>query len=188
MSIELLKRRFDADEYQKMGRAGILSEDDRVELINGEIIAMTPIGPRHNAAVARANRAFSRAVGDDAIVLVQGSIRLDLWNEPQPDIVLLRPAPDFYSSRLPGAADILLIVEVADSSLGYDSEVKLRLYAGAGVPEYWLVDLAARTVTRLTKPSGDTYQQQALHRAGESIAADALPRCAIPVESLLADG
>lgn len=188
MSIELLKRRFDADEYQKMGRAGILSEDDRVELINGEIIAMTPTGPRHNAAVARANRAFSRAVGDDAIVLVQGSIRLDLWNEPQPDIVLLKPAPDFYSSRLPGATDILLIVEIAESSLDYDKDVKSKFYAGAGVAEYWLVDLAARTVTRLTMPSGDTYQQRELLRAGESIAPDALPQCAIPVESLLADG
>ncbi|MBY0496036.1 MAG: Uma2 family endonuclease, partial [Cyanobacteria bacterium] len=98
MPIELLKRRFDADEYQRMGQAGILTEDDRVELINGEIITMTPIGPRHNAAVNRANRAMVNAVGDRAIVQVQGSVRLDVWSEPEPDLVLLRPVPDFYAS------------------------------------------------------------------------------------------
>lgn len=186
MPIELLKRRFDADEYQKMGRARILSEDDRVELINGEILTMTPIGPRHNAAVNRASHALVGAVGNQAIVQVRGSVRLDVWNEPQPDLVLLRPEPDFYASRLPGPSDILLIIEVAESSLDYDSEVKAMLYATAGVREYWLADLTAGTVTRFSAPSGGTYQRREQHRAGESIAPDALPRCGIPVEALLA--
>lgn len=203
MPIELLKRRFDADEYQKMGRAGILSEDDRVELINGEILTMTPIGPRHNAAVNRATRALVTAVGDRAIVQVQGSIRLDLWSEPQPDLVLLRPVPDFYESRLPGPADILLIVEVAQSSLDYDSGVKSHLYATAGVAEYWLVDLAAGTVTRASAPSAHLrpdsakassgsggqageYQRHQQYHSGELIAPEALPDCRIPVAALLA--
>jgi len=186
MPIELLKRRFDADEYQRMGRAGILTEGDRVELINGEIITMTPIGPRHNAAVNRANRALVGAVGNQAIVQVQGSVRLDLSSEPQPDLVLLRPEPDFYASRLPGPADILLIVEVAESSIDYDSEVKAALYATAGVREYWLVDLTTGTVTRASAPSGGAYQRHQQYRSGESIAPDALPLCGIPVEALLA--
>lgn len=185
MPIELLKRRFDADEYQQMGRARILSEDDRVELINGEILTMTPIGPRHNAAVNRANRALASAVGDRAIVQVQGSVRLDLWNEPQPDLVLLTPAPDFHASRLPGPAEILLIIEVAESSLDYDSEVKARLYAAAGVVEYWLVDLTASTVTCSKVPSAGGYQRHEQRHSGESIAPEALPQCSIPVDALL---
>lgn len=186
MPIELLKRRFDADEFQRMGRAGILREDDRVELINGEIITMTPIGPRHNAAVNRANRALVGAVGNQAIVQVQGSVRLDLSNEPQPDLVLLRPDPDFYASRLPAPDDILLVVEIAESTVDYDSGVKAQLYATAGVREYWLADLTTGTVTRSSAPSGGTYQRRRELKAGESIAPDALPQCAIPVESLLA--
>lgn len=186
MSIELLKRRFDADEYQRMGRAGILTEDDRVELINGEILTMTPIGPRHNAAVNRANRALVGAVGNHAIVQVQGSVRLDLSSEPQPDLVLLRPDPNFYASRLPGPSDILLIIEVAESSIEYDRKAKAGLYATAGIPEYWLVDLTAGVVTRASAPSGEAYHRHQEHRAGESIAPDALPLCSIPVEALLA--
>lgn len=186
MAVELLKRRFDADEYQRMARAGILTEDDRVELIEGEILTMTPIGPRHSAAVNRANRALVGAAGDDAIVQVQGSVRLDRSSEPQPDLVLLRPEPGFYASRLPGPADILLIVEVAEASLDYDRDVKAKLYAAAGVPEYWLADLAAGVVTRFSAPSGGAYQQRHQHRPGEFIAPEALPLCRIPVESLLA--
>ncbi|MDO8678109.1 MAG: Uma2 family endonuclease, partial [Acidobacteriota bacterium] len=111
---------------------------------------------------------------------------LDLSSEPQPDLVLLRPEPDFYASRLPGPADILLIVEVAESSIDYDSDVKAGLYATAGVREYWLVDLTTGTVTRASAPSGGAYQRHQQHRSGESIAPDALPLCGIPVEALLA--
>lgn len=188
MPIELLKRRFDVDEYHRMGRAGILSEDDRVELVNGEILTMTPIGPRHNAAVNRATRVLVAAVGDRAIVQVQGSVRLDRSNEPQPDLVLLRPEPDFYASRLPGPADILLIIEVAESSLDYDREVKARLYAAAGVREYWLVDLTTGMVTCARAPSAGAYQRHDQRRSGESIAPEALPQCGIPVEALLVGG
>jgi Uma2 family endonuclease len=170
-----------------MAEAGILSEDDRVELIDGEVVAMTPIGPRHNAAVARAIRALVNAVGERAIVNAQGSIRLDRFREPQPDFVLLRPRDDFYSSALPGPADILLIVEIAESSLGYDRGVKARIYAQAAISEYWLVDLRERVVTCFTDPQGGTYRKERECRAGESIAPGALPQCAIPVDALLAD-
>jgi Uma2 family endonuclease len=129
------RKRFTADDYQRMGQVGILSEDDRVELIDGEIVAMTPIGARHNACVNCGMRALVRAAGDEAIVQAQGAIRLDLYHEPEPDLVLLRPRPDFYASRLPGRADIWLIIEIADSSIEYDRDVKARIYAESGIPE-----------------------------------------------------
>ena len=131
MASIVTRKRFTADEYQRMGQVGILLEGDRVELIDGEIVTMTPIGTRHNACVAKGNRALVRAAGDDAIVLPQGSIRLDLYSEPQPDLVLLRPRSDFYASTHAGPDDILLTIEIADSSLRYDRDVKSPLYAAA---------------------------------------------------------
>jgi len=187
MPVELTKRRFTADDYQRMGQAGILSEDDRVELIDGEVVAMTPIGPRHNAAVNRANRAMVTAVGDTAIVQVQGSVRLGLYHEPQPDLVLLRPQADYYASRLPGPSDILLVVEVAESSIDYDREVKARLYAESGVREYWLVDLNDNLVFSHSTPEGGTYRTLRRYRRGQSLAPEALPDCVIAVDALLAE-
>jgi Uma2 family endonuclease len=148
MPVALIKKRFTADEYQRMGQAGILSEGDRVELIAGEVLAMTPIGPRHNACVSSATHALVRAVGDDAIILPQGSVRLDLYNEPEPDLVLLRPRADFYASRHAGPKDILLIIEIADSSVEYDRDLKAVIYAESQIPEYWLADLTANVVSR----------------------------------------
>ena len=145
------KRRFTVDEYYAMARAGILSERDRVELIDGEIVTMTPIGPVHAAAVARATHALMRSAGERAIVWVQNPIRLDAFSEPQPDLVLLRPREDFYRAAHPGPADVLLVIEIADSSLRYDRDVKASLYARHGIVEYWLVDLAASTVTSYSR-------------------------------------
>lgn len=183
----ITRRLFDVEEYHRMAQAGILSEDDRVELIDGEILAMTPIGPRHNAAVDRANRAVMPLVGDEAIVRVQGSVRLSRFNEPQPDVVLLRPQPDFYASHLPGPSDIFLIVEIAESSLGYDREVKARIYAQAEVQEYWLVDLRDRSISCYSRPREGAYELRRQARPGQSIAPLALPQCAIPVDALLAE-
>ena len=127
MVTETSKRLFTADEYQQMARAGILHEGDRVELIRGEVVTMSPIGPPHNAAILRATQSLVRIVGERALVGVQGSVRLDMYSEPQPDIYLLRPKDDFYASRHASPADIFLIIEVADSSLKYDRTVKLEL-------------------------------------------------------------
>jgi Uma2 family endonuclease len=187
MPIAIPKRLFDVDEYHRMGEAGILREDDRVELIDGEIVAMTPIGPRHNASVDRINRSLVTAVGEQAIVRVQGSVRLDRFQEPQPDFVLLRPRPDFYASELPGPNDILLIVEIAESSAGYDRTVKARVYASAGIREYWLVDLQHRSLSQYTEPQGDAYRQVRQYAAGESIAPEALPHCVLAIDLFLVD-
>ena len=141
MPIDVTKRRFTADEYQRMGQTGILPPHDRVELIDGEIVAMSPIGTRHSAAVDRVARTLILQASDRAIVRVQGSVRLNLLTEPQPDLVLLRPRNDFYASTHPGSSDILLIIEIADTSIQYDRDVKGPLYARLGVHEYWLADL-----------------------------------------------
>lgn len=187
MPVELTKRRFTADDYQRMGQAGILSEGDRVELIAGEVVTMTPIGPRHNAAVNRATRAMVTAVGDNAIVQVQGSIRLDLYDEPQPDLVLLRPRADYYASRLPGPADIFLVVEIAESSIDYDREVKARLYAESGIQEYWLVNLNENLVSCHSAPEGASYRSFQRYHRGQTLAPQALPDRVIAVDMLLAE-
>lgn len=187
MPVEITKRLFDVDDYHRMAAAGILSEDDRVELIDGEIVAMTPIGPRHNATVDRTTRALVTAAGDRAIVRVQGSVRLDRFRAPQPDFVLLRPQADFYASRLPGPPDIFLIIEVSESSLDYDRDVKARIYAEAGVPEYWLVDLGGRSLWRYADPRGGAYQHRQQYGRGQSIAPALLPHCQIALDVLLAD-
>jgi Uma2 family endonuclease len=183
----VIKKRFTADQYQRMGQVGILSADDRVELIDGEIVVMTPIGPRHNASVSSANRALVMAAGRDAIVLPQGSVRLDLYYEPEPDLVLLRPRADFYASRHAGPADILLNLEVAESSLEYDRDVKAPVYAAAGIQEYWLADLNANIVWRYSSPERGAYQSVEPCRRGESIAPRLLPTCVIAVDVLLTE-
>jgi Uma2 family endonuclease len=179
------KRRFTADEYQAMGLAGILSEDDRVELIDGEILVMTPISAAHAAAVNRANRALVRAAGDAAIVSPQNPVRLNLFNEPQPDLVLFRPRDDFYRTTHPLISDVLLVIEIAHSSLRYDRDVKTALYARHAVVEYWLVHLESGTLTRYTSPGDGAYRETAVHARGERMAPRALPDCVISVDDLI---
>jgi Uma2 family endonuclease len=185
MEAEISKRLFTVHDYHRMVDAGILSEDDRVELIHGEILAMSPIGPRHSAAVLRANQAMVRLVGDQAIVGVQGSIRLDEYDEPQPDVYLLRPKPDFYASGHAGAPDIFLIVEMADSSLEYDQTTKARLYAESGVAEYWIADVRNDRLLVYSNLRDNSYAVcRELHR-GEVISPTLLPDCRITVDVLL---
>jgi Uma2 family endonuclease len=154
------RHRFTADEYHRMGESGLFGEDDRVELIEGEIIEMTPIGSRHSGTVIRLNRLLGQAVGDRAILATQSPLRLDVASEPEPDVALLRPRDDFYTTSHPGPADVLLLVEVAEASLRFDREVKVPLYARHGIPAVWLVDLAGRELTAYQQPAGEGYLQQ----------------------------
>ncbi len=152
------RHKLDVHDYHRMGEAGILGMGDRVELIDGELIDMAPIGHGHIATVNGLNHALFVACGEQAIVSIQNPLRLDRLNEPQPDAVLFRPRPDFYrTAPFPGPADVLLVVEVADSSLRYDRGVKLPLYARAGIGEVWIVDLRRRVVDVHRTPSGDGY-------------------------------
>lgn len=143
MSVELQRRLFTVDEYHAMARAGVFGEDDRLELIEGEIVEVAAIGSRHAACVKRLIRLLVEKVADRAVIGAQDPVRLSDLSEPEPDVSVLRPREDFYESAHPGPEDVLLIVEVADSSIGIDRHVKVPLYARAGVPEVWLVDLSA---------------------------------------------
>ena len=185
MAMALRTRRFTADEYLRMAQVGILSEDDRVELIDGEVLAMSPIGPRHGATVDRATRVFTSAVGSSAIVRVQGPVRLNLFTQPGPDILLLRPRDDYYALAHPGPEDVLLVVEVSESSIGYDRDVKATVYAQGGVQEYWLIDLNDDALMRFRSPLGGTYHQVEPVDRRARIAPILLPNCVIDVESLV---
>jgi hypothetical protein len=185
MSIQLVRHRFTADEYHEMARAGVLRDDDRVELIEGEIVDMTPIGPRHSAVVNRLNHALVRDCGGRAIVQVQGPIRLGLHSEPQPDVVLLRPRPDFYDTAVPGPEHVLLLIEVADTSLPYDRTVKLLLYAQAGIREVWLVDLVGNQVEVHLDPAPDGYRRSETRAPGDRLVPTAFPDLSLSPADIL---
>jgi len=155
----LQRRKLSLDEFHRMGEAGILREDDRVELIEGDLIQMAPIGTKHFAKVNRLSRLFSQAVGKLAIVSTQNPIALPAQNEPQPDIAILKPRDDDYEGQLPAAQDVLLLVEVADTTLAYDRDVKVPIYARHGIVEVWLVDVNTRQLFVHRDPTPNGYQQ-----------------------------
>ena len=187
MAVQLTRRRFTVDEYHWMARVGILREDDRVELIDGEIVEMAPIGPEHVGAVIRLNEHFVHRFGDLAQVSVQNSIRLDQYDELQPDLALLRRRADFFSSALPTPADTFLLVEVADTTPATDRRVKLPLYARAGVPEVWLVDLQHAVILVHREPAADGYRVVTTARRGERLTPLAFPEREIAVADLLGE-
>jgi Uma2 family endonuclease len=174
MSAEPARRHFNVSEYYRMGEAGIFSEDDRVELINGEIVEMSPIGIRHASCIARLSKLLERQVGNHAIVWVQNPVRLNEMSEPQPDIALLRQRDDFYASRHPLPEDVLLIIEVAESSAGYDGKTKVPLYAAAKIPELWLVDLVQGVIEIYSQPAGATYQSKSNVARNDTAASNAI--------------
>lgn len=173
---QLVRHRFSVDDYERMGQAGVLGEDDRVELLEGEIVDMTPIGSRHAACVDRLTAVFSERLGGRAIVRVQNPVRLDDWSEPQPDIALLRVRDDYYAGAHPGPDDVLLLVEVADASAASDRLSKLPLFAAAGIAETWLLDLTASTVEIYRDPAAGRYWRHAPGRAGRHRRCRRLPR------------
>ena len=153
------RRRFDVDDYHAMVRAGILLEGDRVELIEGEIVEMHTIGSRHAACVNRLNRLLVIALAGRGLVSIQNPVRLDRYSEPQPDVVVLRPRSDDYASGHPEPTSAFFAIEVADTSLTYDRTVKLLLYAKAGIPEVWIVDLDAGAVEVHRQPHDEGYRR-----------------------------
>ncbi len=185
MAVSISRRVFTVSEFERMGEAGILSEDDRVELIEGEIITMSPIGSRHPACVNRLNNLLVPTVGQRAIVSVQNPIRLGDYSEPEPDISLLRPRTDFYAQALPNAVDVLLLVEVAETSIDYDRTVKVPLYARASIPEVWLVDLAQEVIWQYARPDNGAYQEIRQARRGQSLTSAALPQLTLVVNDIL---
>jgi Uma2 family endonuclease len=185
MSSNISKRLFNFNECLRMAESGILAPSERVELIGGEILVMSPVGPRHNAAVSATTEAIVERSARRVNVWPQNSVLLHEFAAPLPDIALLRRREDFYAGQLPAPTDILLIIEVADSSLEFDTTVKLALYAIIGIVEYWVADLQNNRLLVYSKPESDTYSAlRELHR-GDSIAPLLLPDCDIPVDLLL---
>ncbi len=182
--LDVPRRRLSVAEYDRMGEAGILGPDDRVELIEGELIAMAPIGSYHVGSVIGLNHSLVVATDGRALVSVQNPIRLDDHNEPQPDFALLRPREDGYRNALPGPPDILLAIEVADSSLAFDRTVKAPLYARAGIPELWIVDLAGARVLVLRDPSPEGYRDVTEVLGGTVLEPSLLPGVRVGTDSL----
>ena len=174
MVTEPARRLFTVDEYYRMASAGIFSEDDRVELIEGEIIAMPPIGGRHASCVNRLNRLFARTLGDEVVLAIQNPLRLGEGSEPVPDVLLLQPRADFYREH-PTPADVLLLVEVADTTAKFDRRVKPPLYGRSGITEVWIIDLDRSIIDVQRGPAADGYRLAETKRRGEQLSPAAFP-------------
>lgn len=175
--------RFTVDEYEQMIEVGILAEEDRVELLKGEIIAKSPIGARHAYSVTTLIQLLVRQMSDDLLVTARNPIRLPDGSEPQPDIAIIRAGD--YRRLLPTGRDVLIAIEVSDTTREYDRETKLPLYAAAGIPEAWLVDPVASRIERYTEPEPDGYHLIARFGRGALVASVVVPTLSVPADVVL---
>ena len=187
-AVEVPRHRFTVDDFALLGEAGVFTEDDRVELIDGDIRDMTPIGPPHAWIVSRLNRRLVLHLAGRGYVSVQNPLRLDGHTEPLPDLVVARGGEDDYADRHLEARDILLVVEVADSSLRYDRAEKMPRYARAGIPEAWLVDVTGRAVAVHTEPGPGGYARERVFRPGAEIESTAVAGLRVAVEEIIGRG
>ena len=186
MSTETVcKKLFTADEFEQMGEVGILPDEQRFELIRGEIIEMPKSYPRHSGSVDRLTYVFSNKLARSVIVRVQSAYRIDRYSEPMPDISLLRFRDDFYTRAHPGPGDVLLLVEVSHTTVGYDKTVKAPLYAESGAPEYWQLDVKKDILIVRREPEDGEYQNVQIFRRGESITIEALPNFTFTLNEIL---
>ncbi len=184
MAMELERYLFTVDDYHRMAEAGILNEDSRVELIEGTIVPMSPIYGPHIRCLGNLNYLLVEAIGREAFVSVQGSVRLDERSEPQPDFAILRHPPE--GREPPGPTEILLLIEVSDTTLLKDLNLKARLYARAGVPEYWVAAIEDQEIIRHTDPRDGVYRMVQRYRAGERVQAALLPAIDLPIDEIFA--
>ena len=185
MQIEAIRRPFTVAEYDRMVEVGILGREDRVELIEGEILEMSPIGNRHVTCVDRVAALLLPPLLGKSIVRVQGPVTLGDYSKPQPDLILLRYRPDYYAPAEAVTRDALLVIEVSDSSIRYDRGPKLRVYARQRVHEVWILDLTTDTLVVFRDPEHGAYQTQLSLQPGESVAPLAFPDLVLSVSSLL---
>lgn len=188
LSLAVSLRPFSADEYEAMIRAGVLRADDRCELLEGEIVEMSPLGSRHIACVNRLVMRLVPAVGSGAIVSAQNSIRLGDYSEPQPDVALLKARPDYYERSLPRAADVLLVIEVSDTTLAYDRGAKIPIYAANAIAEVWLIDLEADAIEVYSDPSAGSYRAVRHARRGDMLSSPAIAGVELHVTDILGTG
>lgn len=184
-SVQLARHLFNVADYHRMLEIGVLNEDSQVELLNGEVIKMTPIGPRHAASVDRINEVLKTKLGKQAIVRVQNPVQLDDFTEPQPDISLLKRRADFYAAGHPTSVDVLVAIEVSDSSIDKDRTVKLPAYARAGIYEVWLVDLYEDRIEVHSDPYNGTYQEVRIVQRNQKIRSKAFPQLRLKADEVL---
>jgi Uma2 family endonuclease len=180
--------RFSVEAYYRMAETGVIGPDARVELLDGEIIDMSPIGPLHGGVVNRLLRLFARLSSGRFLLTVQNPVRLDDYSEPQPDLMLLKPVPDDYTVRHPGPEDVFLLIEVAASSLAYDRGTKLPAYGRAGILEVWIVNLEDEAIEVYREPHLAGYASTTLLRPGETVRPLAFPDAAVDVAELFKTG
>ncbi len=185
MALQIRRRLFTVNEFMRMLEDGILNEDERIELLEGELASMSPIGSRHAACVKRINALLSQQVAEKAILGVQDPVQLSEYSLPQPDLSILRIRSDFYADAHPQAQDTLLVIEVADSSTGDDRLRKLPLYAAAGVPEVWIVDLPDGVVDCYAQPSPEGYRLRRRYAPGDEISPTVFAEVKIAVAAIL---
>jgi len=182
---EISRYYFSVAEFERMGEAGVFTKDARLELIEGEIIEMSPIGSRHAACVNFLSRFLNQTVGDIALISTQNPIRLNDFSEPEPDLALLRLHDDFYRDAHPTPADVLLIIEVADTTLAYDQQVKVPLYAKAGIAEVWIINLTDEQIEVYAELTDGTYQTTVNFRRGEEASARTIANLTVGVTDVL---
>jgi Uma2 family endonuclease len=181
----LTRYRLSVDDYYKMAQTGVLPPEAHVELINGEVIDMPPMGSKHGSRVARLERLLHESISRRAIVRTQLPLRLNKFDEPEPDLALVKFRADFYEDAHPGGVDVLLLIEVAESSARYDRQIKIPLYARHGVPEVWIVDLEAGLVRFFRQPHGDGYTDITATDTPGSTPIAALPDVSIDLTGVL---
>lgn len=179
------RRRFNVSEYHAMVESGVLRHDERVELLDGDVVVMAAMSSRRAACIDWFSRSLILALVEATIVRVRGPVRLDDDNEPEPDVTLLRRRDDYYATGHPGPDDVLLLIEVADTTLDFDRNLKLPLYARAGIPEIWIVNLQDRRVEVYTEPDGVGYGSVRHYGPGESVAPRHFPDIALEVERII---
>lgn len=185
MSRQLAKRWITVDEYEHMGKAGIFHPDDRLELLEGEIYEMSPIGSPHAACVTILHQLLTIKFADKLIVISQNPVRLNDFSEPQPDVALLRWRDDFYRQAHPTPEDVLLIIEVADSTVESDRSYKLPLYAKAGIREAWLVNIPEEQIELYAEPQGGAYQISRTFKRDDELQSQTITDLKISVSAIL---
>lgn len=185
MPTGVTRKLFTADEFYRMAEVGIFGEAERVELIDGEIIEMSPVNQSHMACVNRANELFVLAFHGRGIVSVQNALPLNQYNVPQPDLTLLKPSADYYAKERHGALDALLVIEISDTTFRKDRNIKLPRYAKAGIPEVWIENLKEGVVLVFRDPAADGYKTKLTLRRGETLSPLAFPDVTFKVEDLL---
>lgn len=184
---ELISRKlFSVEEFQRISDAGIFPPDSRFELIRGEIIEMPNPTRLHSGRVNKLNRVFTIRLGESAIVCIQNPMFIDKMSEPRPDVVICKPLPELFGPFEPEPADVLLLIEISDTSLRYDTKIKSRLYAEAGIPEYWILNIPDEVLQVRTDPSDGEYRRIEDFKRGQSITAKVLPGTVFTADELLA--